>query len=349
MATIDYSRRLANLRQRKYDQVLNESRLSKSFSSNDIPDNVKYLLESMRSLEQAYTAKSHDAGNRVRGHLENGFNLHFNVAYHKQGSISTDTNIRIFSDIDLLSIIDKYHYLPEGQESESPYRDSDPNKDIVEMRRQGVDILSDIYDEVDTSGAKSIWVRNKSLNRKVDVVFAYWHNSRKFQETGDQYYRGIHLYDFHLGKRITTPDYPFAHIHSVNYKGDQTDDGSRKGIRFLKTLKVDHKTEQDRSIEVDLSSFQLTTIVHAIADNALSGFHRNELSIAKAVSSELDKMISDQEYRRLVKSPNGTEFPLQDSSLVDELVLLKIDLDVLIEDCENELRSNILQKAIIGY
>ena len=76
-------------------------------------------------------------------------------------------------------------------------------------------------------------------------------------ERNDEYYRGIYLYKFPNGPREL--DYPFAHIHQVNSKGETTTDGSRRGIRLLKTLRADSDTELK-----SLKSFHLTTIVHAI-------------------------------------------------------------------------------------
>ncbi len=87
-----------------------------------------------------------------------------------QGSVMTNTNIKVYSDFDLLAIVDRYHY---AQTVNDPYTASDPDTDIQEMWKQGKTILSGIYDEVDASNPKCISVINKSLNRKVDVVFAF--------------------------------------------------------------------------------------------------------------------------------------------------------------------------------
>ena len=54
MATIDYTKRLKNIQERKFDTELNESVLSKSFSDTGLPENIKYLAESMRKIDQKY-------------------------------------------------------------------------------------------------------------------------------------------------------------------------------------------------------------------------------------------------------------------------------------------------------
>lgn len=345
MATLDYTKRLANLQNRKFDRELNESLISKSFSAKDIPTNVKYMLEAMRPIDQKYNSKTIDAANRVQKHLQDGFNLHFNRAYRTQGSVKTSTNIKVHSDFDLLTIIDKYFY-PEISNGNS-YTESDPNEDIQELRRQATKILKGIYDEVDDTHDKCISVLNKSLNRKIDVVFGFWYNSQKYEQTkaerNDEYYRGIYLYKFPNGPREL--DYPFAHLHQVNSKGDSTADGSRRGIRLLKSLRADSDTELK-----SLKSFHLTTVVHSIDNNNLGYTAGNELGIAKSISDEMNKLLQDPTYRKVVKSPNGTETPLAKDEIVSDIKRLKEDLDTLIEDSAKEiLNSPVIKKAILTY
>ena len=345
MAALNYSKRLANLQNRRFDKELNESLISKSFSARDIPDNVKYMLESMMPIDEKYNTRTIEAANRVQNHLQDGFNLHFNRAYRTQGSVRTGTNIKVHSDFDLLTIIDKYFY-PEVSTGNA-YTDSDPNEDIKELRRQATKILKGKYDEVDDTHEKCVSIFNKSLNRKVDVVFGFWYNSQKYEETkgerNDEYYRGIYLFKFPNGPREL--DYPFAHIHQVNSKGNTTSDGSRRGIRLLKTLRADSDTELK-----SLKSFHITSIVHAIQNSNLAYSRGNELSIAQAISEEMNKLIQDPTYRKGVKSPNGTETPLEKDEIVPEIKSLKADLDSLIEDSTKEILSSpILRRAILTY
>lgn len=345
MATLNYTKRLANLQNRKFDRELNESLFSKSFSARDLPDNVKYLVESMRPIDQKYHNKTIIAASRVQKHLQDGFNLHFNRAYRTQGSVMTATNIKVHSDFDLLTIIDKYFY-PEISNGNN-YTDSDPNDDIRELRKQATKILKNIYDEVDDTGEKSISVFNKSLNRKIDIVFCFWYNSQKYEDTkyerNDEYYRGIYLYKFPNGPKER--DFPFAHIYQVNSKGDSTSDGSRRGIRLLKNLRADCDNELKF-----VKSFHLTAIVHSVANNNLIYSPGNELSIAKAMSTEMSTILQNPTYRKEIKSPNGTENPLVKDETVSEIKRLKEDLDTLIDDSAKEiLSSQVIKKAILTY
>lgn len=346
MATLNYTNRLANIQNRKFDRELNESVLSKSFDTRQFPDDVKYLLESMRPIDQKYNDKTVTAAQRVQKHLQDGFDLHFDRAYRTQGSVKTSTNIRVHSDFDLLTIVDRYHYL---ENKKGDYSSSDPNQDIKELRKQATKILKSIYDEVDDSHEKCISIFNKSLGRKVDIVFGYWYHSDIYEETkhqrNDEYYRGIYLYKFPNGPRNNKADFPFAHIFQVNLKGDNTKDGLRRTIRLLKNLKADSDIELKK-----LKSFHITSIAHSIEDSNLIYVPGLELALAKAASVQMHRIIEDPVYRKQIKSPNGTEYPLVADDLVSDIKLLKKDLDLLIEDSSKDImKSNVLEKAIITY
>lgn len=338
---LDYEQRLKNIQNRRFDNDLNESILTKSFSSTNIPKNIKYLMESMVRIDNKYNDKTIEAAKRVQTHLENGYDLHFKRVYRTQGSVTTSTNIKVHSDFDLLTIIDRYHFNGVGVPNENPYTETEPNVDIKSLRSQSEKIMEDIYDEVDKTGKKNISILNKSLNRKVDIVFCFWYNSKKYEETSSEYYRGIYLFDFKKEKKIL--DYPFAHINQVNSKGDNTNDGSRKAIRLLKTLKADSDEELEK-----LSSFHITTIVHSIDNSKLYSYKGKELDIAKAISDQLQKLISDSIFRRSIESPNGTEKPLMDDT-VNDMKKIKTDLDQLIEDVHKELYLNYFEKGELIY
>jgi len=339
---IDYTRRIQNLQDRRFDRELQKSVLSESFRKSKLPSSVKYLIETMIPIDKKYNDKTQEAANRVQKHLETNFDLHFERDYRSQGSVKTKTNIKVHSDFDLLAVINRYHYNASDVETMSTYTASDPTEDIKELRKQSETILDNIYDIVDKEGTKSIAIFNKSLNRKVDVVFCYWYHTKEYIEQNNEFYRGIYLFDFVKERKIK--DFPFAHIKNVNYKGEQTNDGSRKAIRLLKTMKVDSDSK------IKLSSFHLTTLVHDMSNDELYFDKRGkEVLIANAISNQLAKMISNPVYRKGIKSPNGTEKPFQDDTIVEELVKMKSELDSLLEDISRELKSPINRREIIIY
>ena len=183
MATLDYNTRLANLQSRKYDPGLRESAVTNNFSASDIPADVKYLFESMKPIGEKYNAKTIQAAQNVQNHLERDFVLHFQRDYRTQGSVKTNTNTRVHSDFDLLAIVKKYFY--EQTSSGNPYTATDPDEDIVEMRKQATSIMKAQYDKVDNKGDKCISIENQNLNRKVDIVFAFWYNTDKYKNLND--------------------------------------------------------------------------------------------------------------------------------------------------------------------
>jgi hypothetical protein len=340
MATLNYQNRLRNLENRKFDNSFNESAASSTYRSTAAPENIRYLLESMTQIDTKYNNRTIEAAQKVQNHLENSLNVHFNRAYRTQGSVITKTNIKVHSDFDLLAIVDRYVYPQTSNGNE--WTASVPDDDIREFRKQATTILKNIYDEVDTTNEKCISIFNKSLNRKVDVVFAFWYNSDKYEAEKNEYYRGIYLYRFHSSQKQL--DYPFAHMHQVNAKGEETTDGSRRAIRLLKTLKADCETDLS-----DLKSFQLTALIHSIDSARLRYQLGNDLSIATETSMQVTNVLEDGTYRKSIKSPNGIENPLASDSVVPLLKRLKIDIDELIVDANREMRSPIVRQAVQAY
>lgn len=340
MATLDYGRRLRNLENRRYDNELNESAVSTAYRSTTAPENIRYLLESMTPIDVKYNNRTIEAAKRVQNHLENGLDVHFTRAYRTQGSVITKTNIKVHSDFDLLGIIDRYYY-PQTS-SGNTWTGSVPDEDIIEYRKQTTSILKGIYDDVDTTNEKCVSIVNKSLNRKVDVVFAFWYNSDKYETERDEYYRGIYLYKFPTGPKQL--DYPFAHMHQVNAKGDETVDASRRALRLLKTLKADCETDLG-----GLKSFQLTAVVHSMDSTRLRYYLANDLTIATETSDQIRKILEDSVYRKSIKSPNGMENPLASDEVVPLLSRLKEDLDELIVDATRELNSQAVRNAVQSY
>ncbi len=342
MANIDYNKRIEKLQQRRFDPDLQRSLVTESFKIREIPENIKYLVESMLPIEPSYNKKTLEASERIKSHLESGLNLHFSRAYRTQGSVMTNTNIKVHSDLDLLTIIDRYYYHVPEIPSNNPYKDSDPDEDIQKLRNQSISILKTKYDEVDDSGSKCIRILNKSLNRKVDVVCCFWYNTLEFEKNWDEVFRGVYLYDFHQKVKDKT-DYPFAHISSVNRKGDITRDGARKVIRLLKTLKADADTE------LKLTSFQLTTLVYNIENHLLYYNKGDELLLLQNAFNELKKIINDDSYRKSLKSPNNMERPFYDDETVKDLIILKSDIETLIQDCSKEIFRPYINSKIREY
>ncbi|RYY91037.1 MAG: hypothetical protein EOO15_00415 [Chitinophagaceae bacterium] len=340
MPPLNYTRRLENLRDRRFDKELNESLLTKTFSAGTLPEDLRYLAESMQPIDQKYNQKTLTAAENVMNHLKKGLDLPFGLAYKYQGSVMTSTNIKTHSDIDLLTVINNYSYIQKTPVP-NPY-EGDPNSDIINLRTKALNLLKGIYVDVDDKGAKSITIVNKSLKRTVDIVPSFWYNSDKYYETNDEFYRGVHLFDF-VKKHKLKADYPFAHIKNVQNRGNLTNDGFRKAVRLLKTLKADADSE------VNISSFQITSLVYSMPAADVSYTPGAELTIAENVSKFITKMLDDQAFRNSIQNPNKTEYPFENSDTVPHLRSLREDLDQLIADCKSELKNANFDRAFKNY
>jgi hypothetical protein len=211
----------------------------------------------------------------------------------------------------------------------NPYR-GDPLADLKELRQECYNILYSTYNQVDNSKPKSIKVFPTSPKRKVDVVPANWVNTLDYQNTSNEKYRGIHIYDKDNHSR--QKDFPFLHIANVKTKDNLVSGGLAKLVRLLKTLKV------DADYEIILSSFEITSIVYAMDNHSLTKPKYHELLLLNEGSRQLDEVINDKIYRENLMSPNGKEivFGTSEAKIV-ELKKLKLELDELIADITEEL------------
>ena len=84
--------------------------LRKSFSDElatvSYSEVLTYIRVAMKGVETEYTKKSKDAGERVKDHLSKKIG---DVTFKYQGSVMTDTHIKGYSDIDLLTISEKFY------------------------------------------------------------------------------------------------------------------------------------------------------------------------------------------------------------------------------------------------
>lgn len=326
----NYTQRIEKLKNRRLDEQLQKAVISESFSDIKIKESVKYALESMRPIDPVYTKNTYLASENIRKSLTLGLkNKGIKVEYRYQGSVETDTHIKLYSDIDIIVFTEKFHSLELPLTPSDPYK-GNPLDDLKELRQECFNVLSTIYNQVDNSNAKSIQVFPTNPKRKVDVVPANWVNTKSYQSTTNEKYRGIHIYDKNYHSR--EKDFPFMYIANVNTKNREVSGGLSSLIRLFKTLKV------DADYEIKLSSFEITSIVYAIDNQLLIKPKYQELLLLQEGSKQLDLIINNKNYRESLISPKGNEtvFGTSDSKIV-ELKKLKIELDELIEDIVEEL------------
>ncbi|GGF27009.1 hypothetical protein [Hymenobacter cavernae] len=237
-------------------------------------DVLVYVRLAMKGVPPEYTRRSRLAGERVKDHLSSLTN----VSFRYQGSVMTNTHIIANSDIDLLTISDKFYYWDASSakkaineniypawQSEKLNREFNYSSytgnvldDLHNLRMDCERILSDKYSVCNIAKPKSIKIRNLDLKRDVDVVIAnYYDDVLAILNDKIADYRGIQVYNKDTRTR-GIPDYPFLSISRINSRGDETVGRIKKMIRFLKNLKAKSKAD------IILSSFDFNAICYEI-------------------------------------------------------------------------------------
>ena len=105
----DYNKLLENVKNRRTIDLIQKSYdVSKSFSQKQYGSSITYVLEAMRPISEAYTQNTYKACERIQGHIKPGLKEQgINVSFDFQGSVLTDTHIKVYSDVDML-LIQKY-------------------------------------------------------------------------------------------------------------------------------------------------------------------------------------------------------------------------------------------------
>lgn len=327
----DYKKRLEKLQNRRFDDTLQKSILSESFKKAEFGESLKYALEAMLPIDESYNKNTYLASEKIQNNLTNGLaKKNIAVTFRHQGSVETNTNIKLYSDIDLLVITTAFESLEQPQVATNPYKGSVIDT-LKELREESFNSLDAIYNQVDNSKPKAIQVFPTNPKRKVDVVIANWFNSNNYKQTGNETFRGIQIYNKETNTR-TSEDFTFLHISKVNAKDNRVNGGLKKLVRLLKTLKV------DADYNIDLTSFEITSLLYDISDFRLNKQKREELLLLREASLQLDKLITNTEYRDSLKSPNDKEFVFKNKSgKVVEFKKLKLELDELIQDISEEM------------
>jgi hypothetical protein len=298
--------------------------IRKSFSDElatiSYSDVLTYIRVAMKGVEPEYTQKSRDAGERVKEHLSNGLN---NVTFKYQGSVMTDTHIKGYSDIDLLTICEKF-YQPDNigisqilnvPEQRARYYQTSIDKlqkvqntdsysgsaldDLRNLRFDSENILSNVYSICDKTKPKAIRIKNLSLNREVDIVIANWYDdvTSIINDRGD--FRGIQVYNKDTNSRGNA-DYPFLSIRRINERSSETNGRLKKMIRFLKN----NKANSDH--EIDLSSFDINAICYDINISEYQNLSFYEL--VPVIYNQMKSICTSQTKADNLVSVDGREY-----------------------------------------
>lgn len=325
--------------------------IERKFFSDSIGDKYdvqKYIKLAMNEVDEKYTQKTLQAGERVKIHLQREQTW---ATYKYQGSVMTKTHIKGYSDIDLLTICDKFYswdssgvnkILDSITEKQRFYQtqidklqyektlDSykgDSLDDLRSMRLSNERVLQNTYDICDISNPKAIMITNQDLHRDVDIVTASWYDDVQsiISDKGD--FRGVQIYnkDNHLKE---SSDFPFLSIKRINERGSSTHGRIKKMIRFLKTLKAD--SNQD----VKLNSFEINAICYNIPTTEYDD--ATYLQLVIVLYLEFTKISSDSTYANQIVSVDGREYIFRGKpNRLTEFQKLNSELLKLINDLIN--------------
>lgn len=302
------------------DNIIIQKSFSDELSTLSYSDVLTFIRVAMKGVEPEYTQKSKDAGERVKEYLLKEIT---DVTFKYQGSVMTNTHIKGHSDIDLLTICDKFYTYDSTNIREllstptrrEKFRQTSIEKlekevnnegysgnsldDLKKLRLDSERILLDVYKLCDITHSKAIKITNLSLKRDVDIVIANWYDdvSSIINDKGD--YRGIQIYNKENNQKEKA-DYPFISINRINERSTATSGRLKKMIRFLKNIKAISEHE------IDLSSFEINAICYDIEPDKYQNLTIFEL--VPLLHVQLKSICTNQEHSDRIISVEGREY-----------------------------------------
>lgn len=302
----------------------------------------KYLIGAIKPVDNNYTKKLIEQGDRVENQLQTRTkDTYPTLDFRRQGSVSNNTHIKYYSDVDVLVIIDKFISLEEPQVPKSPYN-GDPKNDLLELRQKCYNELNVAFPKViiDNSGATALSLEGGSLICKVDVVPSNWYNTNNYANTGLDYYRGIMVLNKDKMERIKNA--PFLFNYRINEKDIQCNGVVRMLVRLLKTLKADAEESKQ---SIDFSSYDICSSAYRIPNDFLK-FQLNEpLDIIRNFLLWMKKIIDDNELRKTLKVVDDTRVIFDESNKLNEFIKLYNDLLELYNGALNENQLKLITEA----
>lgn len=296
-------------------------------------DLAKYVRLAMMEVDEFYTQKTIEAGERVKSHLQTSLNQ--SVEFRYQGSVMTQTHIRAVSDIDLLTITGKFNgtalfeindivknnsgccsYI-EMQNLQNwlnrfSHYGSSGLSDLKQLREECEGILLRHYSICDITKPKAIKIKNQNLNRDVDIVISNWYEGVEYAKGLGSEFKGIELYN-KATELKEGPDYPFLSISLINAKSTRTNGRLKRMIRFLKNV----RTDSDKTIP--LTSFDINAVCYDIPEYEYENAHY--LDLVRVLWLKLYFLTQDAKKIDSLKSVNGKEYVFKGKS--DKINALK--------------------------
>ena len=305
---------------------------------------VRYAIGSMQPIDAEYTARTIAERDRVQNQLADGYSaVSLTIAFDYQGSVTNDTHIRAFSDVDLLTVERRWHAIVPP--ASYPYN-GDPIQDLREIRLRTVEILRSAFPAatVDQSKGKCVNISGGSLKRRIDLVSSAWWFTAEYLTSRERQWLGIEILDDTKGERVQNR--PFLHNKRVEERDSETNGGLRKAIRLFKSLKYD----SDEKIE--LSSYDVASIAYNIFTSWLTVPSGQDLLLVSNARDYLRYLLADEDYRATIEVPNRMRKVFENGgATVAGLRQLSTALDALVDESDRELNRSLrkLKEARILY
>lgn len=325
---------LQNLRARRNPEGI----LKEAYASVQEDEAVQYLLGAMEPVEASFTKKTYDEGGRVISQISTGLaGESLKADYEYQGSVTKNTHIKAYSDIDLLVLETRFFSLQPPLQPAVPYP-GDPVANLLQIRRVCISHLRGAFPRatVDDSGPRSVKISGGSLVRVVDIVPANWYETVKYTETNQKIWRGVHILDAH--RRVREEDQPFLHGAWIERKDADTSGSARKLIRLLKSLKYDSEGK------VAMSSFDIESLVFRMPDMIRQ--RGEEIPLAHTCWLWLKKVEDSQQFRESLEVPDGKrKIFAEGKATAGQLSALRHELEGLLYGIDQGLRKSFRKLA----
>lgn len=291
--------RLEKLRNRRIDPMMKVGELNEAYKKLPTEDAaVQYAVGAMQPIDPAYTRITIEERERVEKQLKDGFaTAGLDVVFDYQGSVTNDTHVRAYSDVDLLTIDNRSHSVQPPNKPVSPYQ-GNVIEDLREVRSNAATILKGAFPAatIDQTSGKAVKLSGGSLRREVDVIASNLWHTVEYVQHGSKQWLGIKILEHHKGERIANK--PFLHNKRIQDRDVFSNGGLRRVIRLLKSLKYDSDDV------INLSSYDITGIVFNMLDEQLFYRSGSDLLLVKHCQFYLRDLLTNSTLRNSIEVPN---------------------------------------------
>lgn len=317
----DYNLLLESLLSRRYDEARRESIVSDAFEECGYPDCMKYVLESMEEIDPSYAYKTFHITKRIQEKIDKAFKArNIEADFRYQGAIQTETHVMLHGGVELLVL--------------SKIKDKKPWAAVANSAREIMDVLSGdpTFKEVDYSNRLDIKLVTLKPRCEVKILPALWLNNEEYMKTKREIDRGI--CEFNLEKKTRRKYLPFLNMARLNSKDSRCNGGLKRMIRLLISL------TRDSADKIQLNSYQVSSLLYAIPDKQLNYNPNYALSLIGVVAAQLNRLVSDDNYRSKLLSPSEKELVFGTNPIMKhELEKLKNLVDAIIGDLQVTLKA----------